>query len=178
MPYEKIGKNEPVCIADEVPFDIPDTWEWVRLGSLFSVNPRNILDDNTVVGFMPMPLLKEGFNNYHSFELKVWKDVKKGFTHFADNDIVIAKITPCFQNRKSAVVHGLPNGYGAGTTELHVLRDYTNILYMPYFLMICKTHNFIQDGMKNFSGTAGQQRVNKDFIANYLIPIPPLQEQY
>ena len=174
--YEKLDGIER-CIDDEIPFDIPDTWEWVRMGSLFMINPRNIISDDTVVGFMPMPLLQDGFSNSHTFEERQWKDIKSGFTHFANNDVVIAKITPCFQNRKSAVIFDLPNGYGAGTTELHVLRDYTKILYMPYFLLFCKTHAFIQDGMKNFTGTAGQQRIGKDFISNYLVPLPPVEEQ-
>ena len=174
--YEKLAGIER-CIDDEIPFDIPDTWEWVRMGSLFTINPRNIISDDTVVGFMPMPLLQDGFSNNHTFEERQWKNIKSGFTHFANNDVVIAKITPCFQNRKSAVIFDLPNGYGAGTTELHVLRDYTKILYMPYFLLLCKTHAFIQDGMKNFTGTAGQQRIGKDFISNYLVPLPPVEEQ-
>ncbi|WP_270396322.1 restriction endonuclease subunit S [Mediterraneibacter massiliensis] len=174
--YEKLDGIER-CIDDEIPFDIPDTWEWVRMGSLFTINPRNIISDDTVVGFMPMPLLQDGFSNSHTFEERQWKNIKSGFTHFANNDVVIAKITPCFQNRKSAVIFNLPNGYGAGTTELHVLRDYTKILYMPYFLLLCKTHTFIQDGMKNFTGTAGQQRIGKDFISNYLVPLPPVEEQ-
>ena len=174
--YEKLDGIEH-CIDDEIPFEIPETWEWIRLGSLFTINPRNNIADDTVVGFMPMPLLKDGFHSGHTYETKLWKDVKSGFTHFANNDVVIAKITPCFQNRKSAVIQDLPSGYGAGTTELHVLRDYTKMLYIPYFLMICKTHDFIQNGMKNFSGTAGQQRVGKDFIFNYLVPLPPVNEQ-
>ena len=174
--YEKLDGIEH-CIDDEIPFEIPETWEWIRLGSLFTINPRNNIADDTVVGFMPMPLLKDGFHSGHTYETKLWKDVKSGFTHFANNDVVIAKITPCFQNRKSAVIHDLPSGYGAGTTELHVLRDYTKMLYIPYFLMICKTHDFIQNGMKNFSGTAGQQRVGKNFIFNYLVPLPPVNEQ-
>ena len=174
--YEKLDGIER-CIDDEIPFDIPDSWAWIRMGSLVAVNPRNAVSDDTIIGFIPMPLLQDGFNNNHTFEEKLWKDVKSGFTHFSDNDVVIAKITPCFQNRKSAVIHDLPNGYGAGTTELHVLRDYTKTLYMPYFLLLCKTHAFIQDGMKNFSGTAGQQRVGKDFISNYLVPLPPVEEQ-
>ena len=174
--YEKLDEIER-CIDDEIPFEIPETWEWIRLGSLFTINPRNNIADDRVVGFMPMPLLKDGFTNSHTYEKRLWKDVKNGFTHFANNDVVIAKITPCFQNRKSAVIHDLPSGYGAGTTELHVLRDYTKMLYMPYFLMICKTHAFIQNGMKNFSGTAGQQRVGKDFVSNYLVPLPPANEQ-
>ena len=174
--YEKLDGIER-CIDDEIPFEIPDTWAWIRMGSLFAVNPRNVISDDTVVGFMPMPLLQDGFSNSHTFEERQWKDIKSGFTHFADNDVVIAKITPCFQNRKSAVICDLPNGYGAGTTELHVLRDYTKTLYMPYFLLLCKTHAFIQDGKKNFTGTAGQQRVGKEFISNYLVPLPPVEEQ-
>ena len=177
LPYEKIGKNEPVCIADEVPFDIPESWEWTRIGNVFQINPRNNLPDELETGFVPMALLSDGFCSRHSYEPKKWKDIKNGFTHFANNDIVIAKITPCFQNRKSAVVTGLPNGFGAGTTELHVLRDNTKELFMPYFLLICKTQAFIQNGVKNFSGTAGQQRIGKDFISKYLIPVPPVSEQ-
>ena len=177
LPYEKVGKNEPVCIADEVPFDIPESWEWTRIGNVFQINPRNNLPDEIETGFVPMALLSDGFCSRHSYEPKKWKDIKNGFTHFANNDIVIAKITPCFQNRKSAVVTGLPNGFGAGTTELHVLRDNTKELFMPYFLLICKTQAFIQNGVKNFSGTAGQQRIGKDFISKYLIPVPPVSEQ-
>ena len=174
--YEISGKNE-VCIDDQIPFDVPESWEWTRTGSLFQVNPRNRLPDDLDAGFMPMPLLSDGFGNHHDFQIRKWKEIKTGFTHFADGDIVIAKITPCFQNRKSAVISGLPNGFGAGTTELHVLRDHTKKLFMPYCLLIYKTHAFIEKGMKNFSGTAGQQRIGKELISDYLIPIPPLEEQ-
>ena len=174
--YEISGKNE-VCIDDQIPFDVPENWEWTRTGSLFQVNPRNRLPDDLDAGFMPMPLLSDGFGNHHDFQIRKWKEIKTGFTHFADGDIVIAKITPCFQNRKSAVISGLPNGFGAGTTELHVLRDHTKKLFMPYCLLIYKTHAFIEKGIKNFSGTAGQQRIGKELISDYLIPIPPLEEQ-
>ena len=174
--YEISGKNE-VCIDAQIPFDVPENWEWTRTGSLFQVNPRNRLPDDLDVGFMPMPLLSDGFGNHHDFQIRKWKEIKTGFTHFADGDIVIAKITPCFQNRKSAVISGLPNGFGAGTTELHVLRDHTKKLFMPYCLLIYKTHAFIEKGIKNFSGTAGQQRIGKELISDYLIPIPPLEEQ-
>ena len=174
--YEKRGSEE-VCIDEELPFDIPSSWEWCRIGSLFQVNPRNDISDDTDVGFIPMALIKDGFRNEHTFEERKWKNIKSGFTHFADGDIVVAKITPCFQNRKSAIISQLPSGIGAGTTELHVLRDVTSMLLMPYFLLICKTNDFIENGVKNFSGTAGQQRVGKDYISNYFIPIPPINEQ-
>ena len=174
--YEKRGSEE-VCIDEELPFDIPSSWEWRRIGSLFQVNPRNDISDDTDVGFIPMALIKDGFRNEHTFEERKWKNIKSGFTHFADGDIVVAKITPCFQNRKSAIISQLPSGIGAGTTELHVIRDVTSMLFMPYFLLICKTNDFIENGVKNFSGTAGQQRIGKDYISNYLVPIPPINEQ-
>ena len=174
--YEKLNGIER-CIDDEIPFEIPDTWEWCRIGSLLQVNPRNNLSDDTDAGFVPMVLIKDGFNNEHSFEERKWGKIKSGFTHFANNDVIVAKITPCFQNRKSAVIANLPNGIGAGTTELHVLRDVTSQLCMQYILLLFKTNEFIKNGVKNFSGTAGQQRIGKDFISNYLIPLPPVKEQ-
>ncbi len=177
LPYEQIGKNEPVCIADEVPFEIPDSWEWVRLKCIAIINPRNDLSDDIDVAFIPMPLLMDGYRNEHSFETKKWKEVKGGFTHFAENDIVVAKITPCFQNRKSAILHNLPNGFGAGTTELHVVRKVSNSINNEYLLWIFKSTYFIDNGVKAFSGTAGQQRVGKPYMDSLLIPLPPLEEQ-
>ena len=94
--YEKLDGIER-CLDDEIPFEIPSSWAWIRLGSLFTINPRNNIADDTVVGFMPMPLLKDGFNDSHTYEKRLWKEVKSGFTHFANNDVVIAKITPCFK---------------------------------------------------------------------------------
>jgi len=87
--YEKLGSQER-CIDDEIPFDIPDTWEWCRVSSILNINPRNQLPDDTTVGFMPMPLLEDGFNNRHAFEERKWKTVKSGFTHFKNDDVVVA----------------------------------------------------------------------------------------
>ena len=174
--YEIVDDVER-CIDEELPFEIPENWCWCRLGALVQINPRNTLSDDTEVGFIPMSLIKDGFNNNHSYEARKWREIKTGFTHFANGDVVIAKITPCFQNRKSALIAGLPNSCGAGTTELLVLRDNTHLLYMPYLLLLCKTHDFIISGMKRFTGTAGQQRIGKGFIANYLVPLPPKNEQ-
>ncbi len=175
----KIKKEKPLppITQDEIPYELPQGWVWTRLGDFCSLNPRNIADDDINAGFIPMSHLKDGYNNEHSFEIKKWKDIKKGFTHFKNGDIVIAKITPCFQNRKSAIIKNLPNNIGAGTTELHVIREDTNILIKKYLLLIFKTELFIKNGIKNFTGTAGQQRIGKDYIANYLIPLPPLAEQ-
>ena len=164
-------------ISGELPFDIPDSWTWVRLKEICQINPKNSFDDNKETSFIPMALIKEGFVSECSFETKIWRNIKKGFTHFADNDIGIAKITPCFQNRKSAVFRGLLNGIGAGTTELHVLRGNVAFIDPYYILWFLKNESFINDGIKHFTGTAGQQRISKDFIENTLFPLPPLAEQ-
>jgi type I restriction enzyme, S subunit len=176
--WYELRSGEEACIDDEIPFDIPDSWEWVRLGSITIINPRNKIDDEVAVGFMPMPLLSAGYVSKTEFEIKTWNEVKAGFTHFANGDIVIAKITPCFQNRKSAIIKDFPNGYGAGTTELHVLRRYDESIDIEYLLWFVKTEYFIRTAENEMTGTAGQQRVGTDTLCNFLFPLPPLAEQH
>ena len=174
--YEKIG-DTVTCIDEELPFDIPENWAWVRLSSACIINPKNSIADDTVVSFVPMTLIQDGYANEFTFEQRKWGDVKKGFTHFAENDVGFAKITPCFENRKSIVFRGLCNGYGAGTTELHILRVYPDTILPEYFLYLVKTESFISGGKQTFSGAVGQQRVGKEYVYNYLCPVPPLSEQ-
>ena len=174
--YEKVG-DTITCIEDELPFDIPDGWEWMRLSSACIINPKNHIDDNTHVSFIPMSLIHDGYSNQFETEQRKWIEVKKGFTHFAENDVCFAKITPCFENRKSVVLSGLCNGYGAGTTELFILRPYINTILSEFLLYIVKTDTFIQGGIQTFSGAVGQQRVSKEYVCNYIIPVPPLAEQ-
>ena len=174
--YEKVGKNEPVLIED-LPFDIPDTWMWARLKDVVEINPRNTVEDETIVSFVEMKSLKDGFNNSFVYEKRAWKTVKSGFTHFQNGDVGFAKITPCFQNRKSAIFNELENSYGAGTTELHILRPYQNTMFADYLLWFVKSPYLIEYGKQKFSGTAGQQRFGTDEVKNTLIPIPPQVEQ-
>ena len=177
---KKIKKEKPLpeITEEEKPFEIPDNWEWVRLGDICQINPRNhVQDENVNVSFLPMALIGEGYGSNYCPEIRKWKDVKKGFTHFANNDVVLAKISPCFQNLKSAVMNNLINGIGAGTTELHVLRRYSHTLNPEYLLCFVQNQNLIKDGIKTFKGVVGQQRISKDFIKEYLCPLPPLAEQ-
>lgn len=175
----KIKKEKPLPpITDsEKPFDIPDSWQWVRLGEVSILNPKNNISDNMEVSFVPMCLVKDGYSNHHDFERKKWSDIKNGFTHFANGDIGVAKITPCFQNKKSVIFKDLVNGYGAGTTELSVVRTINNTIDASFFLTLFKSDYFIINGVKSFTGTAGQQRIHKDYIKNFLAPLPPLNEQ-
>ena len=175
----KIKKEKPLpeIAEDEVPFEIQESWKWVRVAQVVTLNPKNDLDDHLDTAFIPMPCVSDGFRNSHTFEVKKWGEIKKGFTHFADGDIGVAKITPCFQNRKSVVFQGLPNGYGAGTTELSIVRVINTTILREYLLWFFKSEYFIVNGVKSFTGTAGQQRIHKDYLATCLFPLPPLAEQ-
>jgi len=124
-----------------------------------------------------MFLIQEGYANNHTFEKKTWSNVKSGFTHFAENDIGVAKITPCFENKKSVIFRNLTNGFGAGTTELHIIRSIDDGICPEYVLWFIKTDSFISNGVNAFSGAVGQKRIGKDFVEKYLIPIAPTTEQ-
>ena len=149
----------------------------MKLNTISQINPKNKIDDELDVSFIPMSLINESYSNSYSYEIKKWKDIKKGYTHFAKNDIAIAKITPCFENLKSAIFYNLKNNYGAGTTELHIIRPYLDFISLEYLLFLFKSNYFIKNGEKNFTGTAGQKRIGKKFIENFLIPLPPFSEQ-
>lgn len=173
--YEKI--NNKVVQEIEVPFEIPDSWEWVRTDYISIINPKNTVDDENIeASFIPMTLINDGYSNTYDYEIKSWDKIKKGYTHFQEGDILLAKITPCFQNRKSVIVEKLYNGLGSGTTEVYNIRT-IDLINKKYLLYIFKSKFFINEGMANFTGTAGQQRVPRKFIEQFLIPIPPLTEQ-
>ena len=117
---------------EDVPFDIPNNWKWSHIENCVQINPRNKINDEIFVGFVPMTNILGGYESKIVFESKKWKYVKKGYTHIKTDDVIVAKITPCFENRKSAYIKDLPSGYGAGTTEIHVLRNINNKMYMKY----------------------------------------------
>ena len=175
----KLKKEKPLpeITEDEKPFEIPDGWMWVRIKEITILNPKNDLDDNLKTSFIPMTLLSDGYRSSYTYEIRSWGEIKKGFTHFAVGDIGIAKITPCFQNRKSAIFTELENNFGAGTTELSIVRVIQNTLSRKYLLWFFKSAYFIENGIKSFTGTAGQQRIHKDYLSHCVFPLPPLSEQ-
>jgi len=157
---------------------LPQGWTIAPISDLFIINPRNSVDDKLDVSFVPMTLIDDGFSNRFSYQERKWGEVKSGFTHFADGDVGIAKITPCLENRKSAVFSNLKNGIGAGTTELHIFRAINKATILPeYLLWFFKAESFISSCIGAFSGAVGQQRVSKDHIANTILPLPSFAEQ-
>ena len=174
--YEKmLATGEVKCIDKEIPFEIPDGWEWCRVSSLFQINPKVVAEDNTSAAFIPMEAISAGYGSEFRYYEKKWGEIKSGYTVFADNDIAFAKITPCFQNRKSAIFEGLPNGIGAGTTELKILRTYGETINHWFVLYFLESPYFIDEA--TFKGTANQQRIIVGYLENKLFPLPPLAEQ-
>ena len=172
--YEQVGKK-CLDITDEIPFVIPETWQWVRIRDIFQLNPKNEAEDEKLVAFIPMEKISAGYKSDFTFDTARWGTIKKGFTHFANGDVAFAKITPCFQNRKSAIFHDLPNGIGAGTTELKVLRPYGNTIDRWYLLYFLESPYFIDEA--TFKGTANQQRIIVGYLEDKLFPLPTQKEQ-
>src|ERR1035441_8362092 len=113
------------------PHSLPKAWVWTCLAKVGFLSPRNDLPDDQSASFVPMPGISAEYGVPIHHEVHSWGEIKKGYTHFAEGDVAVAKITPCFENGKSSVFRGLAGGVGSGTTELHVVRP---ILVNPDFI--------------------------------------------
>jgi type I restriction enzyme S subunit len=168
-------KPLPPLAETALPFCIPPTWRWSQLAEIGFINPRNTSEDSLLSSFVPMPRISAGYGVASTHEVRPWGEIKSGYTHFADGDVALAKITPCFENGKSSVFRGLTGGIGAGTTELHVVRPV--IVAAEYILIFLKCPHFIESGIPRMTGTAGQKRVPTEYFAYSPFPLPPLAEQ-
>ncbi|MCY4341339.1 MAG: restriction endonuclease subunit S [Gammaproteobacteria bacterium] len=151
----------------------------VPLGDICTVNPRagkTACLDDTSVSFVPMAAVDESAGEIAVRQQRPFAEVAKGYTSFEDGDILFAKITPCMENGKVALARNLANGIGRGSTEFHVLRPGERALgeYIYHFV---RQPGFREEAKRNFTGTAGQQRVPKQFMQNASIPLPSLDEQ-
>jgi len=155
-------------------------WKWTKLGDVAEVNPklpnRECIEDDLEVQFLPMKLVEELSGKIHLTETRLYGEVKKGYTPFIDSDVIFAKVTPCMENGKIAVVENLKNKIGFGSSEFHVVRSKEEILnkYAFYFLI---QQRFRNDGEHAMTGAVGLRRVPKQFIENYKVPIPLISEQ-
>ena len=154
------------------------SWPVARLGDVAQVNPRRhsglrSLAGNVEVTFVPMAAVDEETGTISCREVKPLGDVRRGLTPFAEGDVIFAKITPCMQNGKSAIAHGLVNGLGFGSTEFHVLRPGPDVL--PEWLWyVVRQRSFREEARRHFRGSAGQQRVPASFIEQHMIPLPSI----
>jgi type I restriction enzyme, S subunit len=157
---------------------IPAHWDVKRLKYVAMINPSKTeishLPKSLEVSFLPMELVGEG--TLTTDETKTLESVGQGFTCFRDGDVVVAKITPSFENGKGAIATGLVNGIGFGTTELHVIRPSSQFdKKFLYYLTI--SYDFREIGAGMMQGTAGQKRVPDSFLIAYPVAVPPLPEQ-
>lgn len=114
---------------------------------------------------------------FESNETRKLEEVSKGFTYFKNNDILLAKITPCFENGKAGIARNLKNGIGFGSTEYIVIRADNSVVYPEWIFYHINTCEFIDGGKMFMTGTAGQQRVDINYVKQYQIPVPSLDEQ-
>jgi len=171
-------ESEPVRLPQGIA--LPATWRWTRLLDIGEINPRNEAPDDQLAAFVPMSGVPQLHRAAIVAETKRWGDIKKGYTHFANGDVVLAKITPCFENGKAAPVEGLPGdaGIGAGTTELQVFRPIHAGVLPGYVYLFLRSPLFTAEGEQKMTGTAGQKRVPTDYFATRAFPLPPTEEQF
>lgn len=158
-----------------------DKWEIVTLGEVCEINPSNReivnIPNDTIVSFAEMADLNEKKSQFNYSIEKTIKELKKkgGLSYFKDNDVLLAKMTPCFENGKSGLADNLKNGIGFGSTEFFILRGVKLNPYLLYTLI--SSDLFIEKGKLMMLGTTGRKRLMKDFVSSYEIPLPPLEEQ-
>ena len=154
-------------------------WGLQKIGDICEINPKKAkeskLHSERKISFVPMPAVSE-YGNIDATEIKTYEEVKSGFTYFAENDVLFAKITPCMENGKGCIARGLCNGIGFGSTEFHVIRPTAKT--NPYWIYnVTVFKQFRKDAAANMTGSAGQRRVPAKFLENYKVALPPIELQ-
>lgn len=160
--------------------ELPAGWEKAELSEICLVNPtidKSAIADDLAVSFVPMPAVEAENGAVDVSATRKFGDVKKGYTPFREGDVLFAKITPCMENGKMAVVPALHNGLGFGSTEFHVLRAHPGISpqFVYYFV---SSRSFRHVAEHNMSGAVGQRRVTTPYLSACKIPVPPTAEQH
>lgn len=159
--------------------ELPVSWASAGLGEITTISPKFNADDvkdEHLVHFVPMAATDEEFGGVDVSQLRPLREVRKGYTTFAEGDVLFAKITPCMENGKGGLVPRLPHKYAFGSTEFHVLRPSEAItsLWLAHFLSQAE---FRKIARRNMTGTAGQLRVPTKWLETVRLPVPPLSEQ-
>lgn len=157
-------------------------WQTKPIGEVATIKPpkseaRERVATEALVSFLPMEDLGIAIKYPQPKQAKKLSEVMGSYTYFAEDDVLLAKITPCFENGKLGIAKGLKNGIGFGSSEFIVLRPYSTITseWLFYFL---SREDFRSEGAQQMGGAVGQQRVPKEFIEVCQIPVPPLPEQH
>jgi type I restriction enzyme, S subunit len=159
--------------------ELPKGWIWGQHKEIAQINPKipfGELSNDLVVSFLPMAAVEEKTGKFSLSEVREYQNTRKGYTPFINGDIIFAKITPCMENGKIAVVKDLENGIGFGSTEFHVSR-LSELLNKKYFFHFLNQECFRRDARQYMTGSAGQLRVSKSYFEEIFFPISPLSEQ-
>ena len=187
--YTNIDSNEKLSFinySDCLTWDVRNKQQRVFISSKYKqqtlskvaqINPtiRKNISEEKDVSFIPMECVSDLDGEVK--EKRTCKASAKGFTKFEEGDIIWAKITPCMQNGKSAIVRGLTNGIGYGSTEFYVIRVNETVVLPEYVYYLLRMYRVRETAVNHFSGSAGQQRVRKSFLEELSIPVPSLEEQ-
>lgn len=155
----------------------PESWARCSLADFVVLNPKNDASAEQTAGFVPMALAPTDYLGALQHEEKLWGEIKKSYTNFADGDVIFAKVTPCFENGKAAIVRDMPSGIGAGSSEFYVLRPASKEISPNLLFAIIKTQSFMQEGAENMTGAVGLRRVPRAFVESFPIALPPAAEQ-
>jgi type I restriction enzyme M protein len=158
----------------------PDGWAMRRLADVCEINPsrpRSMQrDEDAPTTFVPMAAVDAEIGAITRPEIRPFHSVRKGYTYFAEGDLIFAKITPCMENGKHAIARNLIGGIAFGSTEFHVIRCGKELL-AEWLHRYLRQPDVLQEATTYFTGTAGQQRVPVGFLENLILPLPPLSEQ-
>ena len=171
-------RGEKTSLLQKQGAELPEGWVCAKLDEVAEINPKSPknIPDNVEVSFLPMKLVQEETGVIDLSITKKFGEVKRGYTSFINNDIIFAKITPCMENGKIAIVENLKNGLGFGSTEFHVIRlhEPKSNKYLFYFLL---QRDIRKQAQRNMTGTAGQLRVPAKFMQEISVSLPPISEQ-
>ena len=173
--YILVGERYKTSIINDT------TWPLVKISDVCEINPRkseiNDLPPDTMVSFVPMSVVNEHQKQFIPTEEKPLSDVYTGYTYFRNGDVLLAKVTPCFENGKSGIAENLTNEIGFGSSEFFVLRPNKERVLSDFIYRLISTDLFINQGKQKMTGTGGLQRIPRDFLNDFMIPLPPLSVQ-
>lgn len=179
--YQKIIDGARQVVENWKPrIKIDPGWPMVELGEVCEINPKKSeikdFEGKTEVSFVPMADLNENEMAFVPKQIKTINEVYSGYTYFREDDVLLAKVTPCFENGKAGIAKNLKNGIGFGSSDYYVIRPNNKILSTWIYLNIV-SNPFREKGKLNMTGTGGLQRVPPDYIKTHLIPLPDINVQ-